>query len=157
MRFASAFSRPCPNEWGDVMKMKLERLQLDRDVTIGALSIDGAFECWTCEDAVREVAGQPVAAWKIAGETAIPRGTYRVDITLSARFGRDLPVLVDVPGFTGIRIHPGNTAANTEGCLLPGDIRLPKSVGQSRLAFDRLFAQIRVAKIKGESITIEVA
>jgi hypothetical protein len=140
-----------------IMKMRLERLQRDPDVTIGALSVDGTFECWVCEDTVREVPGQPVSVWKLAGKTAIPAGTYAVDITLSARFKRDLPLLLDVPGFTGIRIHPGNTAEDTDGCLLPGDMRLAKSVGQSRVAFDRLFAQIRVAKVKGERITIEVA
>jgi hypothetical protein len=117
------------------MKMKLDRLQLDPDVTIGALSIDGDFACWICEDTVREVAGQPVASWKIAGKTAIPRGTYRVDITFSNRFQRDLPLLVDVAGFVGIRMHPGNKATDTDGCLLPGEDRLPNGVARSRIAF----------------------
>lgn len=139
------------------MKMKLERVQRDPDVTVGSLSVDGRFECWICEDTVREVNGQPVASWKVAGATAIPAGTYQVDITFSTRFKRDLPLLLNVPGFSGIRIHPGNTAADTEGCLLPGDVRQPNGVGQSRVAFDRLFAQIRVAKIKGFPISIEVA
>lgn len=138
------------------MKLLLERLQRDPDVTIGALSIDGDFECWVCEDPVREVLGQPVATWKIQGQTAIPVGTYRVDITASARFKRDLPLLLDVPGFSGIRIHPGNTTADTEGCLLPGAMRLAKSVGQSRVAFNALFAKLRVAHIRREPITIEV-
>lgn len=138
------------------MKLLLERLQLDPDVTIGALSIDGEFECWICEDPVREVPGQPVSTWKVYGQTAIPFGTYKVDITPSARFKRDLPLLLDVPGFSGIRIHPGNTAADTEGCLLPGAMRLAKSVGQSRLAFNALFAKLRVAHIKREPILIEV-
>lgn len=138
------------------MKLTLERLQRDTDVTIGALSVDGDFECWVCEDPVREVPGQPVSAWKIKGQTAIPAGTYRIDITRSARFGVDLPLLLAVPGFDGIRIHPGNTAADTEGCLLPGAMRLAKSVGQSRVAFNALFAKLRVAHIKREPITIEV-
>lgn len=138
------------------MKLTLERLQRDPDVTIGALSVDGDFECWICEDPVREVPGQPVSAWKIKGQTAIPAGTYRIDITASARFKRDLPLLLAVPGFDGIRIHPGNTAADTEGCLLPGVMRLAKSVGQSRVAFNALFAKLRVAHIKREPITIEV-
>lgn len=139
------------------MKLKLDRLQRDPDVTIGSLSVNGAFECWICEDAVREVPGQPVESWKIAGQTAIPAGTYVVDITFSTRFKRDLPVLLNVPGYSGIRIHPGNDAADTDGCLLPGDTREPKRVGLSRVAFERLFAQLRVAKIKGDPITIEVA
>lgn len=138
------------------MKLLLERLQKDSDVTIGALSIDGDFECWVCEDPVREVPGQPVSSWKIHSETAIPAGTYKIDITMSVRFKRDLPLLIDVPGFSGIRIHPGNTPVDTDGCLLPGADRLGKSVGKSRIAFDALFAKLRVAKIKGEAITIEV-
>jgi hypothetical protein len=138
------------------MKIELDRVQQDVDVTIGALSVDGDFHSWTCEDAVREVQGKPVADWKIKGKTAIPRGTYKIQITPSARFKRDLPLLIDVPGFTGVRIHPGNTAEDTEGCLLPGLDRLGKSVGRSRLAFDSLFIKIKEAVRKGEQITIEV-
>lgn len=139
------------------MKLVLERLQRDSDVTIGSLSVDGDFECWICEDPVREVSGQPVASWKVKGQTAIPAGTYVIDITMSARFKRELPLLLGVPGFDGIRIHPGNTAADTEGCLLPGAMRIAKSVGQSRLAFDELFAKLRVAHIRRDKITIEVS
>lgn len=138
------------------MKLLLERLQLDPDVTIGQLLIDDDFECWVVEDVVREVPGQPVANWKVYGQTAIPRGTYKVDITPSTRFKRDLPLLLNVPGFAGIRIHPGNTAADTEGCLLPGLDRHAKSVARSRMAFDALFAKLQQAKRRGEPITIEV-
>lgn len=138
------------------MKLLLERLQFDPDVTIGSLSIDGDFEAWICEDAVREVPGRPVSEWKVPGKTAIPFGIYSIDITLSARFKCDLPLLLAVPGFSGVRIHPGNTAADTEGCLLPGAMRLAKSVGQSRAAFAALFSKLRVAHSKREPITIEV-
>lgn len=138
------------------MKIELERLQLDPDVTLGAISVDGNFFSWCCEDAVREVAGKPVADWKVPGKTAIPRGTYKVQISLSARFKRDLPQLLDVPGFLGIRIHPGNFSTDTEGCLLPGFVRHGKSVGESRKAFDALFILIRQAERRGEQITIEV-
>lgn len=135
------------------MKLLLERLQFDPDVTIGRLSVDGVPECWVCEDTVREVDGQPVESWKIKTATAIPRGTYRVVLTMSARFGVVLPLLVDVPGFTGIRIHPGNDALDTDGCLLPGLVRMAKGVGKSRLAFDALMHKLRAA---GNDITIEV-
>lgn len=132
------------------MKILLERLQRDPDVTIGALSIDGEFECWSVEDTVRP------PGVKVPGKTAIPPGVYPIEITFSQRFQRDLPLLVGVPNFTGIRIHPGNTAADTEGCILPGQDRLGKSVGHSRDAFDRLFAKIRQALAKKESVFIEV-
>jgi len=131
------------------MKMMLERLQLDPDVTIGALSVDGDFECWVCEDTVR-------TGPKVYGKTAIPAGIYQVDVTFSNRFQKPLPLLLNVPGFSGIRIHPGNTAADTEGCLLPGIDRLAKSVGRSRLAFAALFTKITAAKAKGDRILIEV-
>jgi Family of unknown function (DUF5675) len=138
------------------MKMILERLQIDPDVTIGALSIDGDFECWVCEDVVREIDGQPVTSWKVPSKTAIPYGTYKVDITMSARFKRLLPLLLDVPCFAGIRIHPGNTAADTEGCLLPGLDRMAKSVGRSRVAFESLFMALKDAKNRAEPISIEI-
>jgi hypothetical protein len=113
----------------------LERVQLDDDVTIGRLSIGGHHICWTCEDPVREVAGQPVAEWKVKGSTAIPVGRYKLERTWSPRFQRTLPLLVDVPGFEGVRIHTGNDADDTEGCILPGLERRDKGVGSSRLAF----------------------
>jgi len=138
------------------MRLRLERLQLDPDVTVGSLTVDGDWACWSCEDAVREVSGQPVASWKVPGKTAIPYGTYAIDITRSARFSRDLPLLLAVPGFDGIRIHPGNTAADTEGCILPGLDRLPKSVGRSRDAFVALFGELRQAMWAGRPVSIEI-
>lgn len=132
------------------MKLVLERLQLDKDVTIGALTVDGVFECWTLEDITRAV------GVKVAGDTAIPYGTYPVSITHSPRFGRELPLLDKVPGFTGVRIHPGNTTADTEGCILVGTDRLAKSIGRSRMAFDNLFIKLAHAARAGQAITLEV-
>ena len=139
------------------MKIQLERVQLDPDVTIGAMACDGEFVCWVCEDAVRgDGVAASVGTWKIPGKTAIPYGNYRVEVTMSARFKRMLPILIAVPGFEGIRIHPGNTAADTEGCLLPGRIRLGKSVGQSVLAFNDVFARINEAIRRRELVTIDI-
>lgn len=138
------------------MHLLLKRVQLDPDVTIGALSIDGEHFCWVCEDPVREVPGEPVEAWKVYGKTAIPHGVYKVVITWSNRFGRLLPLLVDVPGYSGVRIHPGNTAADTEGCLLPGLVRSAKGVGHSRPACDYLLPKIDRAIKAGEGCTIEI-
>jgi hypothetical protein len=113
----------------------LTRLQVDPTVTIGELTIGPKHICWVLEDPVREVEGQPVESWKIKGQTAIPRGRYRVQRTFSNRFGHTTPQILDVPGFEGIRIHPGNTTSDTEGCLLPGLERLASSVGSSQLAY----------------------
>jgi hypothetical protein len=132
------------------MQLKLERLQLDPDVTIGSLSIDGDWECWTLEDVVR------ADGLKVWGETAIPAGHYTVDITRSPRFKRDLPLLLNVKGFEGIRIHPGNTADDTQGCVLVGMDRHGKSIGRSRLAFEALFGKLRQAKQRGEPISMEI-
>lgn len=132
------------------MKLKLVRTDLTPQSTIGALYIDGAFECYTLEDAVRP------DGVKIYGETAIPRGTYTVDITASPRFKRDLPLLIAVKNYVGVRIHPGNTAADTEGCILVGRRKGKDRIEESRLAFDALFAKLQAARKRGEAISIEV-
>jgi hypothetical protein len=130
--------------------MRLERVQLDPDVTIGHLTIDGGdWTCWTCEDVVRD-------GPKVPGQTAIPFGNYNVRLTWSPHFNRNLPLLLNVPGFEGVRIHPGNTAADTEGCILVGLDREPKGVGRSRMAFDTLFGMISTAASKGEAINLTI-
>jgi Family of unknown function (DUF5675) len=139
------------------MKLKLVRAGFTDESTIGCLYIDGAFECFTLEDKVREVKGQPVEAWKIKGKTAIPRGTYPVSITPSNRFKRDLPLVANVPGFEGIRIHPGNTSADTEGCILVGQGKAANSITSSVKAFEPLFAKLQAAVKRGELISLEVS
>lgn len=136
--------------------MKLERTWCGPTCTIGTLRLDGKAECFTLEDVVREVADKPVAEWKVAGKTAIPEGIYGVVITPSERFQRDLPLLLNVPGFSGIRIHPGNTAADTEGCILVGMAKTPDSVTESRRAFERLFTKIKESLGCGEKVTLEI-
>lgn len=92
--------------------------------TIGALhwSVDAGktwtYLCFTLEDEIREVPDVPVEQWKVAGQTAIPQGKYKVIVDYSMRFKRGLPRVLNVPGFEGIRIHGGNGPENTEGCLL---------------------------------------
>ena len=106
------------------LAFRLVREEFTTESTVGKLYFrlsdrdSWTWLCWTLEDVVREIPGQPVAAWKVKRETAIPRGTYPIRVTRSNRFGVDLPLLLDVPGFDGIRIHGGNTAADTEGCIL---------------------------------------
>lgn len=140
------------------MRIVLERQPSGISCTIGKLYIDGQFECFTLEDLIREIPGQPVESWKVYGKSAIPSGKYRVIVNMSSRFKRELPLLVDVPGFTGVRIHPGNTDEDTEGCILVGTRVAPhgESIEQSRAAFDRLFEKIEGALESGEEIIIEV-
>lgn len=139
------------------MKLRLERTWRGPVCTIGTLTVDGQSECFTLEDVERGTDGATVESWKIKGETAIPLGTYAVTITHSERFGRDLPLVLQVPGFSGIRIHPGNTAADTEGCILVGRTKGPAFVGESRAAFNALFPKIKEALDQGDSVTLEVA
>lgn len=130
------------------MELQVKRTDLTDESTIGELSVNGEFECYTLEDKVRPV--------KIAGKTAIPVGCYEVIINFSQRFGRPLPLLLNVPDFEGVRIHPGNTDADTEGCILVGDTKKPNFVGDSRLAFERLFGKLKAASAT-EKVFIEIA
>ena len=126
------------------MVITVKRLYKTDNSVIGEMLIDGIFECYTLEDAERPV--------KIKGETAIPKGTYRVIINQSNRFKRLLPLLIDVPNFEGVRIHSGNSNHDTEGCILVGQTRNKNYIGQSRKAFDKLFKKMQKAK----DITISI-
>ena len=120
------------------MKIEIKRLYKTENSTIGELKVDGKFECYTLEDKEREV--------KIKCETAIPKGTYKVIINQSNRFKKLLPLLLSVPNFEGVRIHPGNTNHDTEGCILVGRSKSKDFIGQSRKAFESLFAKMKTAK-----------
>jgi hypothetical protein len=120
------------------MKLHLKRLHRTNKSTIGELTIDGKFECYTLEDIERDV--------KIKSETAISKGTYKVIINQSNRFKRLMPLLLNVPNFEGVRIHAGNTNHDTEGCILVGRTRGIDFIGQSRKAYDSLFKKMQEAK-----------
>lgn len=130
------------------MELRLDRVDLSAARTIGKLHVDGTFECWTLEDAVRPDPdpSTPENEAKIPGATAIPEGRYRVRVTYSPRFKRRLPLLDNVPGFEGIRIHAGNTAQDTEGCILVGLARSENSIIASRVALTRLQTRIQTAR-----------
>lgn len=138
------------------MNLALERFPSSGDHTRGYLFVDGIRQCFTCEDVIREVPGVPVEKWKVYGKTAIPQGRYRVVITMSQRFKRELPLLLDVPGYSGIRIHIGNTAADTDGCILPGDSITNTGVGSSTVAFNALFGKIDAALKSGQEVWITI-
>lgn len=133
------------------MKLELWRRWLTEASTVGELYVDGEWECYVLEDRYR-----PPPEKKVPGATAIPCGTYGVKLTHSPRFQRILPLLVDVPGFSGVRIHPGNTIADTEGCLLPGRIKHGESVKESRVAFHALLAKLEAAGDEPITITIDI-
>ena len=100
------------------------------------------------EDVVRPV--------KIPGETAIPAGRYAVRLSLSQRFQKVLPEVLAVPGFTGIRVHGGNGALDTQGCVLVGRKRTTNGVLESKLALMEVMEQLRRATTAGDQITISI-
>lgn len=99
------------------MEIRIIRDSRGKGWTAGRLYVDGEYFCDTLEDTVRTLRS---AADKVPGQTAIPAGRYRARVTLSPRFRRDLILIERVPFFTGVRIHAGNTDADTEGCVLVG-------------------------------------
>ena len=96
----------------NVINLEVKRIKKESDYTIGQLFINGEYFCDTLEDEIRQV--------KVMHETAIPVGTYKVTLEGSPKFKRILPLLHNVPGFTGILIHSGNTDKHTSGCILVG-------------------------------------
>lgn len=120
---------------------------------LGKLFVDGKLLGQTLEDMDRhlEAGGE-----KVYGETAIPRGRYRVQLSYSQRFKRIMPEVLDVPGFTGIRIHGGNDAEDTHGCILLGAVRTKTGVAQCGGVNQRLINLLEAAEIRGEEIYLEV-
>lgn len=114
---------------------------------------DGSLKklCHTLEDVVRP------DGVKVAGQTAIPAGTYKLLTTMSNRFKKLLPLLVGVPNFAGVRIHGGNTSENTEGCLLVGDYRnSPDRISNCAPALARVMALIAAEQTQGRTPMIEI-
>lgn len=132
------------------MILKLIRTAKNPTETIGELYVDNVFECYTLEDVVRNEDN------KVAGDTAIPFGVYNISITYSPRFGRYLPLLLNVPNFTGVRIHTGNTHNDTEGCILVGTTKGVHSIVDSRKAFNKLYPKMLYASQHGEELKIEI-
>lgn len=141
-------------------------LQLDRDVrtvqtTTGKLYVNGLFECFILEDRDRQLTSDmseaEILQRKVPGNTAIPSGRYQVIINQSQRFGKLMPLLVGVKGFAGVRIHSGNTAADTLGCLLTGSARNVNKVIGSRMAFEALMPKLEAAVAAGEKIFITIS
>lgn len=130
------------------MKLVLKRIHFADTFTVGQLYEETAYGlspiCYTLEDKFREIEGVPVKDWKVQDKTAIPRGTYKVSVTMSNRFKTRLPLLENVEGFTGIRIHSGNHSGNTEGCILVGMTWDGKTdwIGTSKIAMSSLMSML---------------
>lgn len=138
------------------MEIIVNRTQKHKECTIGKLTIDNHSFCDTLEPTWRNIHWGRDGKKKIKGKTAIPEGRYPVVITYSPKFKKWLPLLLHVPHFTGIRIHAGNTAQDTEGCILVGENLVEDKVLNSALWLNRLKKKIVEAKERGEGVWITV-
>ena len=108
------------------------------------------FVAYTLEDVLR-------TGPKVPGKTAIPFGSYSLSITLSNRFKRPLPLLANVPGFEGVRIHGGNTSADTEGCILVGQYRdSADRISGCAPALQRVMQFLMAAEARREPASIKI-
>lgn len=138
------------------MKLLLKRIYFNPTYTIGKLFINGLYFCDVLEDVNRDSNKdgdlQDEGEAKVYGKTAIPFGTYKVVLTMSNRFKKVLPLLIDVPEFEGIRIHEGNDSEDTHGCLLVGENKVKGKVINSASTMKKLMATLRRSK----NIQIEI-
>jgi hypothetical protein len=142
------------------MELKLQRRYRAEDYTIGSLYVNGVYFCDTLEDADRgltqSMPPEDIRQRKIAHETAIPTGTYRVIVNLSPAKRRMLPRLPNVPGFSGILIHRGNTKSDSSGCILVGENKAKGKVLNSTTYEKQLVEILTEAQEKGEEIRIMI-
>lgn len=138
------------------MELKVKRLYKKSEYTIGKMYIDGEYFCDTVEDTDRgltsEMTYEEIARRKVYGKTAIPIGRYDVAISYSPKFKRSLPLLLSVKGYSGVRIHNGNTAEDSLGCIIVGENKIKGCVINSRQTMERLMYRLRNEK----NITIEI-
>ena len=121
--------------------------------TTSKLFIENEEECFILEDQDRKL---EAGGKKVYGRTAIPRGRYKIEMDWSPKYGRDMPHILDVPQFEGIRIHPGNRSEDTEGCLIPGQERVEDYVRNSKPAFDALLTKLNAAWANNEEVWLTI-
>lgn len=133
------------------MELRVNRFKYGEKSTLGRLFVDGVAFCYCLEDVKR------ADGIKVDGATAIPAGTYKVIIDDSTRFKRPMPHILDVPNFEGIRIHAGNTDADTEGCILLGTkIENDDFISGSKDAFNNFFPKLQAALNEGNDVMITI-
>ena len=130
----------------------LKRKLLAGTFTLGILTTSAGIHYATVEDTVRVLSQctTTTCKGKVNGQTAIPAGTYEVVDTYSPKYKRNMLLLLNVPGFTGIRIHSGNSSDDTEGCLILGTYTTANGVAESRKAMERFNKEAREALKKGK-------
>ena len=142
------------------MKLLLNRVYLHEDYTIGKLFVNGEYFSDTVEDKVRDANKDgdllDEGETKVYGKTAIPYGKYKIELSMSPKFKRMLPLILDVKHFIGIRIHKGNTAQDSHGCIIPGENKIKGGVINSTFYETKLVDIMRRAILLGEEIEIEI-
>lgn len=153
------------------MILTLKRIYTCKDYTIGHLYVDGSYICDTLEDTDRMLDSSmtldQIAKIKVKGMTAIPTGRYKVLMNIvSPKYSKSkyymnickgrVPRLDNVPGYSGVLIHVGNTAADTEGCLLLGYNKVKGQVINSKVAFENVYNKLSIAKSIGQTIYIDI-
>ncbi len=153
------------------MNLKLVRKYKKDTYTIGILYVDGVYFCETCEDKDRGLTEKDGLQWikshKVYGETAIPLGNYEVRMDIvSPKYlavswyktlcGGKMPRIMNVPGWEGVLIHPGNSALDSLGCVLVGRNKVKGGLTQSRVTFAELYTKMKKAHDRGEKITLEI-
>lgn len=145
----------------DRLNLELKRFYFGETFTIGKLFIDSKFHCYILEDVDRGMDYlmplPELQKRKVHSKTAIPTGVYQIVITYSPRFKKYLPLLLNVPAYVGIRIHPGNDSTHTDGCLLPGTWTMdtPNKVLNSRSTFASLLRILKLEE-KRKKIVISI-
>lgn len=153
-----------------MIDVSLVRAYPKKDYTVGLLYVNGKYFSASMEDPDRgllqTMSLEEIRKIKIPGKTAIPRGTYRLRLTVSKKFknrswakpyGGLVPLVEDVPGYTGIRIHPGNTADDSAGCILPGQNLQPGKVLHSVATYRRLMDEVLYpAHLRCEDMSITI-
>ena len=142
----------------EAMEIRVKRIARKDGYTIGKMYINGAYFCDTLEDTDRGLKDtmqvNEILAKKIKAQTAIPTGKYDVILTFSPRFKRVLPLLLNVKCYEGVRIHAGNTAEDTEGCLLVGENKERGKVINSRATLEKLMSVLLECEKRKEKVTI---
>ena len=142
------------------MNIQLKRIAKKETYTIGKLYLDGVYFCDTIEDKDcglnQTMSINDIKKKKVHGETAIPTGTYKLVIDYSNRFKKNMAHILNVPGYEGIRIHTGNTANDSLGCIIVGKNKAVGKVLESKLIYNKLFPILEKAYKEGKiNITIQ--
>ena len=142
------------------MELRLERKYRSNNYCIDKLYINSKYFSDALEDPDRGLTDtmslEEIKKIKVKGDTCIPYGTYNVTITYSPRFKKNLPLINNVKGFDGIRIHSGNTPQDTEGCLLLGLNKVKGRVVDSKVTVNKFIDIVQEALNKGEKVTITI-